>query len=194
MKKSFLYLFLSAILTLSIISCGNTTGKVEDTEEQWIAVTSMDQLKGIWEDENGKIEFPKKLENTDYLLITGPQIDDSDLWMNYAKQHNILAKQVWAKKYAAIAEIYGVNYPIADSNGTQRGIKFLTPKIFTDYYIEVITHTDTLIPEEIIYKNLPFFSISKDGTKLKESGTFRYYSSQFKNEYVEERILTRKEN
>lgn len=193
MKKSLLCIIISTFLLIALSGCKSTENVNHDNEDNWMPVTNIDQLKGIWEDENGRVEFPKTLDNKEYLLVMGQQNDDSKLWMDYSKKYNIPVKQTWAKKYAALGDIYGINYPIADANGTQRGIKFYTPKIFTDYYVEVITRIDTLIPEEIIFKNLTFFSISKDGTQLKESGTFRFYSSKFQNEYVEERILTKKQ-
>lgn len=189
-KKSFLIL---AVVFLSLIFAAcKTTSSVEDTNEQWIPVTNIDQLRGTWFCDEGRIIFPQEFQNEEYLLIVGKEVDDSKLWMNYASKYNIPIKQAWAKRYAAIAEVYGINYPLVDSNKIQRGIKFSTPKIFTDYYIEVITHMDTLIPEDVVFKNLGFFYISKDGSQLKTSGTFRYFSSKFKNDYVEEQIYTKR--
>lgn len=193
MKKIILTVLISFTLLYLFSGCKSAGNVNSDQSGQWIAVNNIDQLTGIWEDENGSLEFPKILDNKEYLLVMGQQNDDSKLWMDYSKKHNIPVKQAYAKKFAALGDVYGINYPISDSNGTQRGIKFYTPKIYTDYYVEILTRIDTLIPEEILYKNLSIFSLSKDGTQLKESGTFRFYSSKFQNEYIEERIFTKKQ-
>ncbi|MCQ2589626.1 MAG: hypothetical protein MJ179_04305 [Treponema sp.] len=197
MKRKLHLLILSSFLLFiaAVTGCKSTGGLQANDEETevWQPVKSIDQLKGTWISDEATIIFPKNLDNQEYLLLREKDNDDSTKWMNYAKKYNIPIKQAWAKRYGALAEVYGINYPLSDSNGTQRGIKFSTPKIFTDYYVEVITRTETLIPEEIIFKNLSIFSISKDGTQLKQNGTFRYFSSVFKNEYVEERIFSKVE-
>lgn len=180
------------ILSLFITACKSTStdGEINVSKIKWVSVTSIDQLKGQWKSEEVTITFPKLFDGKEYLLIANAQTDDSDLWSAYAQKKGVSVKDLWEKRYAACNAIYGKNYPLSDANGCQQGIKFSEPYFLNKYLMRVQSHIETLISEEIIYKNLSFFMISNDGKYLKESGTFRFYSSKIQNIYVQEQILT----
>lgn len=187
-----LILGISLILCLFITACTSTSGEgeINTSKIKWVPVNSIDQLKGQWKNDETQIIFPKSFDGKEYLLMTEPKTDDSELWSNYSVKKGVPVRELWQKKYAACNEIYKKNYPLSDSNGCQQGIKFSEPIFMNKYLMKVQSHVETLVPEDIIFKNLSFFSVSQDGKYLKESGTFRFYSVKIQNMYVEERIFT----
>lgn len=183
---------LGILFVLFLEGCGSTpsgnSGNKDD--KNWTTVSKIDDLSGTWVSEDGiTLVFPKKLDGKEYLHIIESTSDDSALWNAYAINNGVATRDLWDKRYAAACQIYGENYPIADENGTQKGIKFLQPTFLNKYNMKIQSRIEMLVAEDIIYKNLSLFSLSKDGKKLKQSGTFRFYSSKFKNEYIEERIF-----
>ncbi len=74
-----------------------------------------------------------------------------------------------------------MNFPIADENGTQLGIK-VTLSHYEKLNKYLITGTrQILIPVEIVNQNLSFFKLSEDNSKIKGEGTFRFFSRTFSN-------------
>lgn len=151
----------------------------------WQNITYLDELKGTWISEDKTIIFPFTADKTDYMLIRFNTTNDSAQWVKYALSKHVSLKDVWQKRFAAIAEIYGVRYPIADSNGTQKGVKVRCVEIRNDYDGHFESNVEYLIPETILEKNLLIFKKSPDGKYLRESGVFRFYSNLFKNESTE---------
>lgn len=195
MKKLIYSLIFSIFVFSFILSCGTTSplqpeNNDEEPELTWSTVTSMDQMIGKWTSEEGDLEYPKKLDGKEFCLISDPETDDSNAWATYAQRYGTPVKEIWEKRYAAVAVIYGQNYPMADENGNQRGIKFHEPIFMTKYGIRIHSHIETLVTEDVLFKNLSLFSISSDGKMLKVNGTFRFFSSKFKNVTIQDRIYT----
>lgn len=188
MKKNKLYKVIALlILSISIIGC--ETGKVDNGQNdntsdpykkiKFEPISSLDDLKGTWE-LNGKfISYPITIDGIDYLQVKYPTTSDDSLWTTYAANHKIKLIDLWEKRFAAISDIYKKDSPIADENGTQAGYKVRKLVIYGDYSGSFESNYYYLIPETIVQKNLQFFSKSADNKYLKESGSFRFYSSKF---------------
>lgn len=153
-------------------------------------ITSIDELKGTWNFEGKTLTYPFTVDGQEYLLVKEPVTNDDNLWQRYAYIHQISLTDLWTKRFAVISDIYGKESPVADENGTQAGYKLKRNSITSDYVGSFESHYEYLIPEDILIKNLMFFTKSKDGNYLKLSGTFRFFSSKFKNISVERDIYT----
>lgn len=194
-KSIFLGILISITLLL-IFSCTST--KLDDEtnlknddqtnvqddfsdNETWHSVNSIHELTGKWITPEGTIEFPLEIDGKEYLSVTYGQQKDSMLWKNFSKKANKSIRELWENRFVYIPQIYEANYPISDENGTQFGIK-----VNLDCYINstsaiITSYKQLLIPYEIVNKNLPFFFLSEDNSKIKVEGIFRFYSKTFMN-------------
>lgn len=153
----------------------------EEKVELWHTPDSINEITGTWETENGTFEFPVFIDGKEYLSITSTENKDSSLWRDYSLEKDIPITTLWDYKNIYIPQIYSTDYPIADENGTQLGLT-LENKCFIDTNSALISSKkQLLIPILIVEKNLSFFKLSQDSTKLKTEGTFRFYSSKFNN-------------
>lgn len=194
MKKTFLALSLVLASLLVFVNTG-CVGDGFDPDHpyanvKWQEIKSIDELKGKWVSDFNTIIFPKTLKGKDYIHIIEKPTDDSYKWNNYIAKYNLTVDQAWAKRYAAIAEVYGVAYPLSDANGTEKGIKVKLKGKTTNKTGIFESTLETLIPEVIADKNLSYFTLSPDKKHLRISGTFRYYSNKFTNSFIGERIYT----
>lgn len=157
---------------------------------KWQEIKNIEELKGTWESEVDTIIFPKTIKGKDYVHIIENPTDDSYKWNVYIAKNNLTVDEAWAKRYAAIEEVYGTAYPISDSNGTEKGLK-IKLKGKKSSTVGIFESTlETLIPEIIADKNLGYFTLSPDKKMLRISGTFRFYSNKFRNSFVGERVYT----
>lgn len=199
MKKFVILLTVSFVL---LVSCGTT--KPQDTEPQieiespevldeysfdkeyyrdvkWHDIKSLTELYGKWVTPSGTLEFPFYADSGEYLSIIAPATDDTQKWDDFAKLKDISLEHLWKNRYLYIPEIYGTDYPVADENGTQLGIKVeLTQYEGIDRHI-ISSYRQMLIPVEIVNRNLTFFKLSDDGQKIKAQGMFRFFSRDFIN-------------
>ena len=156
----------------------------EIQEEQpvvWHSANSLNELTGKWVTPEGTIEFPVEIDDREYLAITYEETKDSILWKEFTQKSGYDIQQVWENRYLFIPEIYGINYPVSDQNGTQFGIK---PELVT--YINsksalIKSYKQLLIPVDLVYTNLSFFKLSEDGSQIKAEGRFRFFSNTFMN-------------
>ncbi len=219
-KTSFSFLISSVICIYSIVvatalffaSCSSTrVVQVEDNnesdnsqsqkteeqtppEENWRGISDISEIYGTWISEEGqKYQIPIRLNNKQYLLYCGKESDDTELWKACAKRHFTSIENLWLKRFAYIAEIYGGDYPCADINGTEVGYKLFLKKNEFGQIEKIISRFDRLIPMKIAERNLNFFFISNSG-KLKEIGTFYMYSDKFRNAYADSFIFSKYED
>ena len=146
---------------------------------EWVDLKSLNELEGSWETPEGTLIFPYQLDNREYLYIRSHQTDDTQKWIDFAEQKMMPLEEVWKNRFIYIPEIYGINYPLADENGTQLGLK-LEYSSFDQIEQKMITSRQImLIPTTIINQNLGFFKLSQDHTKIKAQGGFRFFSNTF---------------
>ena len=199
MKKLLSVLLLPLILLAA--SCKSTDindeTEVEATEEEifeepefsfeeeyykdvvWTDILSLKDLEGRWETPEGVLQFPYELDNNEYLCITANQTDDTKKWIDFAERKMKTVDEIWKDRFIYIPEIYGINYPIADENGTQTGLKFEYTKYETIDKILITSRRIMFVPTNIINQNLAFFKISEDKQKIKGEGVFRFFSNTF---------------
>ena len=198
-------IILFLITTVLLISCGSkpvdeeTQSEIEEPEVPeevaeysfeedyfadvvWQDIKSLKELYGHWNTPDGIIDFPYwAMDNKEFLSITEYETDDTEKWQAFAREKRISLDELWNNRYLYIPEIYNTDYPIADANGDQFGIKIER----TDYEIigkTIITsRRQLLVPVETVNQNLNFFKISEDGEKLYGEGTFRFFSKTFVN-------------
>lgn len=201
-------LFFAALL----ISCGSTepaeeveieteaeAPELEETEEiiedynfeedyysdttVWQNINSLADLTGTWITPQGTLVFPYELDGNEYLSITYDENDDTQLWLDFAERRMMSIEQVWKDRFIYLPEVYGINYPLSDENGTQSGIHVQLTQ-YPSLDITVIgSKQQIIIPVEIVRQNLSFFKISEDRTKIKAQGVFRFFSKTFTNMY-----------
>lgn len=185
------------ILSLTALFTGCTGGSTNaipfDPEHpyaniEWETIKNIDELSGTWISEDDKLIFPKTIQNKDYLHLINNPTDDSTAWNNYISKNNLTVQQAWNKRFAAISEVYGVNYPLSDENGTEKGVKVTLQNQYSNTVGKFQSTLEMLIPETIVDKNLSFFMLSPDKKLLKVSGIFRFYSSKFENISIDEKI------
>lgn len=145
----------------------------------WKDIVYLKELEGLWETPEGTIQFPYELDNREYLCITGHETDDTKLWLDFAERRMLTFEQVWKDRFLYIPEIYGINYPVSDENGTQTGIKVEYTRFESIDQLMVTSRTIMFIPTSIINQNLAFFKLSEDGLKIKGEGVFRFFSNTF---------------
>ncbi len=198
MKKFFSVLLLPLILFAA--SCKSTDvndeTEIEEIEEgleqpefsfeeeyykdvTWTDIISLKDLEGRWETPEGVLEFPYELDNNEYLCITANQTDDTQKWLDFAERKMKTVDEIWKDRFIYIPEIYGINYPLADENGTQTGLKFEYNKYESIDKIIITSQRIMLVPTNIINQNLVFFKISEDKQKIKGEGVFRFFSNTF---------------
>lgn len=192
MKKTFLLTALLVACSIFILNTGCVGDDVigDPSKVKWEQVKNIDELKGTWKSETDTLIFPKMINNKEYLHIINNPTDDTTKWNVYIYKNNLTVDEAWAKRYAAISEVYGVPYPISDSNGTEQGVKVKLKNKTSKTTGTFESTLETLIPETIVDKNLSFFSLSPDKKFLRESGTFRFYSNKISNIYEEEKIYS----
>lgn len=150
-------------------------------EEVWHSLTSINGLTGTWNTPEGELEFPVEIDGKEYLSITYPATKDSYLWKSYATENKINIAQLWQNRYVYIPEIYGTNFPVADKNGIQYGIKPELVCILGKYSALIQSHRQLLIPADIVSQNISFFEVSQNGDKIRANGRFRFFSDIFSN-------------
>ena len=162
----------------------------------WKDIYSLKELEGLWETPEGSLQFPYEQNNREYLCITGHQTDDTQLWLDFAERKMLAFEQVWKDRFIYIPEIYGINYPVADENGTQTGIKVEYTYYQSIDKLFITSRRIMLIPTSIINQNLAFFKLSEDGQKIKGDGVFRFFSNTFSYLYnsfiLPEEVLVQK--
>jgi len=150
-------------------------------ETVWNEITNLEELTGSWVTPRGKIEFPLIIDGKEYLSITQEVVDDTQKWEDFAKKNMMSFDSVWENRFIYIPEIYGTDYPLSDENGTQLGIK-LELEEFKSLEKKMITSAkQLLITPEIVSRNLSFFKLSEDGSKINTDGIFRFFSRSFMN-------------
>ncbi len=145
----------------------------------WTDIYSLKDLEGRWETPEGVLQFPYELDNNEYLCITANQTDDTQKWLDFAERKMKTVDEIWKDRFIYIPEIYGINYPLADENGTQTGLKVEYNKYETIGKILITSRRIMLVPTNIINQNLPFFKVSEDKQKIKADGVFRFFSNTF---------------
>ena len=145
----------------------------------WTDIYSLKDLEGRWETPEGLLQFPYELDNNEYLCITANQTDDTQKWLDFAERKMKTVDEIWKDRFIYIPEIYGINYPLADENGTQTGLKVEYNKYETIGKILITSRRIMLVPTNIINQNLPFFKVSEDKQKIKADGVFRFFSNTF---------------
>ncbi len=145
----------------------------------WTDIVSLKDLEGRWETPEALLQFPYDLDNLEYLCITANQTDDTQLWLDFAERKMKTIDELWKDRFIYIPEIYGINYPIADENGTQTGLKVEYNKYDSINQIIITSQRIMIIPTNIVNQNLAFFKISEDKQKLKAEGVFRFFSNSF---------------
>ena len=162
-------------------AAGNSSdgAKKEETAEIWRKAASIADLTGSWKASDGSLyEYPFELNGKVYLRCAYPTEDDTGKWEDCAKYHFTSIDDLWAKKFSYVNEIYGKNYPLSDSNGTQTGYKFSCEKDLFGKISRINSRREWLIPAFIVERNVSFFQISNKGN-LKEKGSFRMNSDIF---------------
>ncbi|MBR4004422.1 MAG: hypothetical protein IKI90_01095 [Treponema sp.] len=158
--------------------------KVEapEKEPQWEPITNISQLTGLWVSEEGNLyEWPFELNGKTYLRYAWAETDDTKLWVDYAQKHNRDFMDVWNHRFSYMSAVYGRDYPLADENGTQIGLKFRTDysrRYSNDIPFRVYMRQEYLMPINIAQQNLSFFMISGKNT-IKETGTLDFHSAIF---------------
>jgi NTE family protein len=150
-------------------------------EEVWHSLTSINGLTGTWDTPEGLLEFPVEIDGKEYLSITYPESSDSYLWKSYAAENKINIAQLWQNRYVYIPEIYGTNFPVADKNGIQYGIKTELVCILGKYSALIHSYRQLLIPADLVSQNISFFEVSQDKDKIRATGRFRFFSDIFQN-------------
>ena len=145
----------------------------------WAPIASLKDLEGRWETPEGILQFPYELDNGEYLCITANQTDDTQKWIDFAERKMKTVDEIWKDRFIYIPEIYGIDYPLADENGTQTGLKLEYEKFESINQIIITSHRIMLVPTNIINQNLSFFRISEDKQKIKAEGVFRFFSNTF---------------
>lgn len=163
------------VITEEAFYCSHCGIKLRDDgkEEPWHALTSIDELKGIWHDETGMtLQYPDYSLNTGFAMVSleTPAKDDTARWQQMALYSGYTMEQLWQKKNSWMAEIYGP--VLSDENGTQVGRVCCRNESG-----EISVRTMIFIPEKIIRDNAAFFEISPDGTKLAMNGDFHFFSN-----------------
>ncbi len=195
--KKIITLILLCLIT--VISCESTkiVPPVDNPPEsdmdkyhkiKWLPVSSLSELEGTWEGTDFTIIYPYKIESTDYFLIRYNQTDDSQKWIAYANSTGIPLETVWNKRFGVLKDIYGKDYPLADENKIESGLKLKHPSV-TKFYSTL----EILIPEASIQKNINIFATTKNKDLLKLEGTYRYFSSVFPNETYDFTVLKKPE-
>ena len=151
----------------------------DNVVEEWKSATSIGDLSGSWKSSDGSVyEYPFELNGKIYLRCAYPESDDTDKWEDCAKYHFTSIDDLWAKRFSYVGEIYGRNYPLSDSNGSQTGYKFTCEKDLFGKISKITSRREWLIPIFIVERNISFFQISNKGN-LKERGYFRMNSELF---------------
>ena len=150
-------------------------------EEVWHSLSSINELAGSWKTPEGELSFPVEIDGKEYLRISYPETKDSYLWKSYATENKINIARLWQNRFVYIPEIYGTNYPVADKNGIQYGIKPELVCILGRYSALIKSHKELLIPSELVSQNISFFEISQNKDKIRASGRFRFFSDIFTN-------------
>ncbi len=145
----------------------------------WKDISSLKELEGRWETPEALLQFPYELDNKEYLCITAHQSDDTQKWLDFAKEKMMSIEEIWKDRFIYIPEIYGINYPLSDENGSQLGLKLEYTSFDSLDRIMITSRQILLIPASIINQNLAFFKVSEDGRKIKAEGGFRFFSQTF---------------
>lgn len=145
----------------------------------WRDALSLQEVEGRWETPEGLLQFPYKLDNNEYLCITAPAKDDTNLWQDFAAKKALPLEQIWKNRFYYIPEVYGINYPLSDENGNQLGLKLEYNSYDSIGKIIITSNQVMLIPTSIVKQNLAFFKLSQDGKKIKAEGGFRFFSQTF---------------
>lgn len=170
---------------------GEKEVETKKIEETWSGVDALSELYGNWVSQGGqKYEIPFTLNDRNFLLYSEAERDDTALWMKCAERHFTSIDDLWSKRFSYVSEVYGANYPIADSNGTQFGYKLFCKKNQFGKIEKITSRFDRLIPMEIVELNKEFFIISNSG-KLKENGTFHFYSDRFSDARAENLVFSK---
>lgn len=196
MKKFILLTIFTIAFVTSCVTTKNPSPSSQNPDEsayakvKWNKAEALSNLEGKWVGEDFTIIYPYKIGTTDYFLIRYNETDDSYKWLAYANGTNITIENAWNKRFAAIPYIYHEDYPLADANGIQKGVKVRRPTS-----VQFVSNVEILIPEATIMKNLDIFSWAdtKDYSLLKLDGTFRYFSSVFQNQSYNFTILEKAE-
>lgn len=186
-RPSRFYLFiLIAVLALLLVSYSllvyvtNSTRISENESEEWHPVVNISEISGRWISATGSTyEWPLELNGKSYLHYAWAETDDTALWMDYARKHNLSLHDMWLRRYSLCKEIYGEMSPVSDRNGTQFGYK-LRQDVSLDENCPFLIYSrqEFLVPIEIVEKNLSFFQMrGKD--ELMENGTFSFLSERF---------------
>ena len=149
--------------------------------EQWHEATSLKEITGTYITPDVTIEFPLEIDGKEYLSITYKQEQDSERWKQFTAKNNMTIKEVWDNRFLLIPEIYGIEYPISDENGIQYGIRPTLHCYINKTSAIISSKKQLLIPVELVSKNLSFFQLSQDCTKIKAEGDFRFFSKTFQN-------------
>ena len=190
-----------SILLILASSCKTTSGNTEENDLQenleetleaefsfeeeyykdvnWTDIISLKDLEGRWETPEGLLQFPYNLDNCEYLCITANETDDTQKWLDFAERKMMSVDEIWKDRFIYIPEIYGINYPLADENGTQTGLKLEYNKYEVINKIIITSRRTMLVPANIVNQNLAFFKISEDKEKIKSEGVFRFFSNTF---------------
>ncbi|MCR4899359.1 MAG: patatin-like phospholipase family protein [Treponema sp.] len=147
----------------------------------WKNLNHLDELTGIWVTPKGTLEFPYMLDGIEYLSITQEEKDDTLKWEEFAKEKMLSFEEVWENRFIYLSEIYGTDYPLSDENGTQLGIKLKLENYGTLEKRIVTSSQQLLITSDLVSRNLAFFKLSEDGTKINTEGIFRFFSRSFMN-------------
>ena len=151
-------------------------------EPKWEAVYNVSQLTGLWIADDGSLyEWPLELNGKTYLRYAWEENDDTERWVAYAKLHNRDFMDVWNHRFSYISAIYGKDFPLADENGTQAGLKFRTDHsspYSKDIPFRIYRRQEYLLPASLAKTNLSFFLLS-GGNMIKETGVMSFDSKVF---------------
>lgn len=110
------------------------------------SIDSATVIFGKWHNSRGQeIEFPLNAKDGVYLKLAQKQKDDTKLWKDFMEKQNLTIQDVWPRRFALLSKIYGKEYPLADENGIQTGIKL---KKDTDD--NIFSTAVTIIPQSLI--------------------------------------------
>ncbi|MCR5080557.1 MAG: hypothetical protein K6B17_04350 [Treponema sp.] len=167
-RKLFIIFIFFAVL---FSGCGSKkVGK--KSVEQWRFISSLSDLKGSWKNKNCIYEYPFVFNNKEYLLVKFTPVDDTQRWLKFVQSNNLNLEHVKRKKNSYVKYLYG-NYPCADENGIETGLKF-------DFNGEKIFYQlQMMIPSKILMDNKNFFKMSDDKMHLVENGTLNLHSDVF---------------
>ncbi len=188
LRTTFFILLCASVLvsckTTKVIEEEETESPKKQTEEEqtetWAAISSVEQLLGLWQSEEKDVfEFPAKLSDGTvlesggerFLRVTFEVTTDSQLWAAYASMNKMSFEDLWSKRFSYIKKIYKISSPIIAENGVEFGLRLSRKK-------EIECSRNFLIPESLVKSSLSFFELSSLGS-LRVSGTLYLNSEVF---------------